>query len=130
MTSARYSFSLAIALLFVLMLIGFGIRKQAYQAVARPIYDPLRYIHKGKSVWSLVAQADVARILNARPTLRPPGSVPFVTLSIIKMIFDLFSFDQSFRLSSCGLALSVYLALRMWIGQPENIYYDSLGALG
>lgn len=61
----------------MLALIGFGIHKQAYRAVAPPIYDPLGYIQKGKSVWSLVAQGDFLDILNAPPTSRPPGCVPF-----------------------------------------------------
>ena len=117
------------ALLFVLVLVGIGIRKRAYQAVAPPIYDPLGYIHKGKSVWSLIAQGDVARILNATPTLRLPDACLFVTLSVIKMIFDLFSFGQPFRLSSCGLSVSI-LHYGCGYRQPENIYYHSLGALG
>ncbi|HEY5743328.1 MAG TPA: hypothetical protein VIS99_12395, partial [Terrimicrobiaceae bacterium] len=117
MTPARYSFALAIALLFVLALIGIGIRKQAYRAVAPPIYDPLGYMQKGKEVWSLVSQGEFARILNAPPALRPPGCVPFCYPFGYQEDFRSFLFWST--LSPIILwTISVFIALGRWTPAP------------
>jgi hypothetical protein len=131
MTSTRYSLPLAIALLFVLVLIGLGIRKEAYQAVAPPIYDPLGYIQKGKAVWSLVAHGDLARVLNASPTSRPPGFVPFCYPFGYQADFRSFLFWST--LSPIALwALSVFLALgkhRQTLGESILPFAWSLGLI-
>ena len=111
------SLPLAITLLFVLMLIALGIRERAYLAVAPPIYDPLGYMQKGKSVWSLIAYGDFARVLNATPTSRPPGCVPFCYPFGYHSDFRPFLFWST--LSPIILwALSVFLALGSWPRAP------------
>ena len=110
MNPARYSLSFALALFFVLMVIGVGIRKQAYRAVAPPIYDPLEYIKKGKEVWSLIARGSLTGILNAPPPSRPPGCVPFCYPFGYRADFRSFLFWSTFS-PLILWAFSIYLAL-------------------
>jgi len=129
MTSTRYSLPLAIALLFVLVLIGLGIRKEAYLAVAPPIYDPLGYIQKGKAVWSLVVQGDFAGVLNAPPASRPPGCVPFCYPFGYQTDFRSFLFWSTFS-PIILWALSLFLALGMWKQVPGESILPFAWTLG
>src|SRR6476660_7616544 len=110
MSFARYSLSFALALVLVLLVIGLGIRRQAYRAIATPIYDPLGYIQKGKEVWSLVARGGFAGVLDAPPASRPPGCVPFCYPFGYQADFRSFLFWSTFS-PLILWSLSVYLAL-------------------
>jgi hypothetical protein len=66
----RIIFLLTIGLF--LFIIGVGIHKKAYQAVAPPIYDPISYYWKSKIVWNAIQQHDWKSAFNQFPS-RPPG---------------------------------------------------------
>jgi hypothetical protein len=67
----------ALLLLALLGCVALGIENRTSRAIAPPIYDPLGYIHKGHAVWKLVGEGRIGGLLNAEPSLRPPGCVPF-----------------------------------------------------
>ena len=110
MSSARYSLSFALALVLVLIVIGLGIRRQAYRAIAPPIYDPLGYIKKAKRSGRLL-QGEALRGPRRPARLATPRMRALLLSVWISCGFPVLSLLVHFFASHILWALSVYLAL-------------------
>lgn len=76
---SRHPKSIAIFVILgaLILLLAMGIVSKTDRAIAPPIYDPLGYIQKAHSISQSIHEGRIVNPLDADPTFRPPGFVPF-----------------------------------------------------